>query len=297
MSQYASVLAWLQQLQSDGGPRPEQDARLSEALSWAWQMISEGRTPEDYLARVREAFNFTLESMQGFAFLKPNGYPGCYEIIDRTYRRYHASNPSIFNWDRYWQAQPAAHAVRNRKAYLSELVFNEIGRMGQTSLLNVASGPCRDVLELFEACPELRIHVDCSEQDPRAIDYAKTLCSRYLDRISFEQRNALRFTPVKRYDLVWSAGLFDYLSDKLFTKLLSRLGGAVERGGELVIGNFAASNPNRGYMELFGWSLQHRSPEELISLAESAGFARSGIEVRNEPSGVNLFLHIHPTSL
>jgi hypothetical protein len=95
---------------------------------------------------------------------------------------------------------------------------------------------------------------------------------------------------------VWSAGLFDYLEDRLFVRLLARLAGAVRPGGELVVGNFAASNPSRAYVELFGWSLHHRSAEELLVMAGQAGLAGSRLQVRNKPTGVNLFLHARDSS-
>ena len=63
--------------------------------------------------------------------------------------------------------------------------------------------------------------------------------------MSFVQRNALRFRPQRTYDLVWSAGLFDYFEDALFVTTLSRLLKATAADGELVVGNFSTQNPSR----------------------------------------------------
>ena len=66
----------------------------------------------------------------------------------------------------------------------------------------MASGPCRDVFELFEACPDLPVRVRCAEQDPRAIAHASALCRRHLDKVTFHQCNALRYATADRFDLV-----------------------------------------------------------------------------------------------
>lgn len=285
------AVAFFEAMAGRGGPHPDEDAELTAALSRLWAAAAAAPDPAAVLDSVRAVLGFTPATMQGFAFLKPNGYPGCFEIIDRIYRRYHSTDPALFNWDRYWQRHPAADAVRNRKAYLADLVFDLVGQRGRVAVLNVASGPCRDVLDVFEACPDLPAEVHCVEQDPRAIEFARGLCRQHLGRVTFEQRNALRLSPARQYDLVWSAGLFDYLPDRLFVRLLRRLASAVEPGGEVVVGNFAASNPSRPYMELFGWSLHHRSVDGLLSLAAEAGLGGWGLAVRSEPAGVNLFLH------
>jgi hypothetical protein len=130
------------------------------------------------------------------------------------------------------------------------------------------------------------------EQDPRAIAYASNICARHLDRITFQQCNALRFKAPEHYDLIWSAGLFDYLPDRMFCFLLRRLASMVRQGGEIVIGNFSDSNPSRPYMELFDWVLHHRSDADLRRLGNEVGFREEQILIQSEPLGVNLFMHV-----
>jgi extracellular factor (EF) 3-hydroxypalmitic acid methyl ester biosynthesis protein len=46
-------------------------------------------------------------------------------------------------------------------------------------------------------------------------------------------------------------------------------------------------------MEVIGdWKLIHRNPEQLIRLGRTAKFDSADIQVRQEPDGVNLFLHL-----
>jgi len=162
-------------------------------------------------------------------------------------------------------------------------------------VLNIASGPARDLREWFDANPDLAIHVDCIKLDPNAIVHAGLLCTRYLDRICFHQQNALKFVPSGKYDLIWSAGLFDYLTDRLFVCLVRSLLPFVERGGEVVVDNFSEFNASRDFMELMGdWLLRHRSAETLQTLAMTAGSSQREVRVDWEPEGVNLFVHIRP---
>ena len=104
----------------------------------------------------------------------------------------------------------------------------------------------------------------------------------------------LRYCPQRQYDLIWSAGLFDYFEDHVFVRLLHRFLGYVVPGGELVIGNFHPRNPTRNYMEAMGeWMLHHRKEEEMIQLALRAGVAgRAFLKVEQEAEGVNLFLRV-----
>ena len=103
----------------------------------------------------------------------------------------------------------------------------------------------------------------------------------------------MRFHPPNRYHAIWSAGLFDYLDDRLFVLLIKRLMRALEPGGELAIWNFSTSNPTRPYMELMGeWFLHHRTAFQLSALAQQAGVSAGAVKIGQEAEGVNLFMHI-----
>jgi hypothetical protein len=106
------------------------------------------------------------------------------------------------------------------------------------------------------------------------------------------QTDALRFQSTDRYNIIWSGGLFDYFSDRLFIVTLKRLLRLLAFNGECIIGNFSTANPTRPYMELGEWYLHHRGAEDLRTLAIQAGARPEMIDIRSEPSGVNLFLHI-----
>ena len=142
--------------------------------------------------------------------------------------------------------------------------------------------------------PEKQLYTTCIEMDKNAISHAQALTAPYHKSITYINKNIFRFQSANKYDLIWSAGLFDYFDDKAFIMLLNRFKDWLNPGGMIVIGNFNDDfNPCRGFMELFGsWYLHHRSEKELRSLAQQAGFDADLISVGREEENINLFLHI-----
>ncbi|HYF37940.1 MAG TPA: class I SAM-dependent methyltransferase [Prosthecobacter sp.] len=287
-----------QTLIAQGGPHPSEYAAVSRVLRQLGDAVRAGVVAP--AAALTYAHTLTQRSFQGTmqaeALARKYGYSGDFEIIDHIYTQKINPAPHLRAWDLYFHAQSAPSAVRNRKAYFQRLMQAHVAvnsRSEPLAVLNVASGPGRDLCEFFQNHPAAAVEVDCVEVDARAIAYAQDLCSRWTDRIRFHHRNVLRFVPGHAYDLVWSAGLFDYLNERLFVHLLKALIAVVRKGGEVVIGNFSDYNPSRDYMELMGnWHLQHRSRETLIRLATEAGAPLDSVQVLWEPEGVNFFLHI-----
>jgi|JI6StandDraft_1071083.scaffolds.fasta_scaffold01441_3 extracellular factor (EF) 3-hydroxypalmitic acid methyl ester biosynthesis protein len=279
-----------------GGPLPPEYVVLNRAIRHLADAIRAGAVGRgDVLAYVQDATQRYLPgTMQAEALERKYGYSGDFEIIDHIYTRRICPDPKLRLWDLYFHAQAAPVAVRNRKAYFQQLMGDHLARSGGAlDLLNVACGPCRDLREFFLDQPDASVSVDCVDMDARAIEYGSRLCAPWLERISFHHRNILKHVPTRAYDLVWSAGLFDYLSDRLFVHLLSALLRVVKPGGEVVIGNFSDFNPSRDFMEIFGhWNLRHRSQQTLRALAVQAGATAEQVQIYWEPEGVNYFLHI-----
>jgi extracellular factor (EF) 3-hydroxypalmitic acid methyl ester biosynthesis protein len=171
-------------------------------------------------------------------------------------------------------------------------------------IVSVGSGPAHEVYSFLATRPELgaRLDVALIDQEERAIAHCERtlapLAARTGARVRVIKASARRLLTDQKLgdalgtsDLVYSAGLFDYLADRSFSALLAVLYGAVERGGTLLVGNVAAHNPDRWAMEYFTeWFLYHRSEEELCAQARALAPAPSSFHVEAEPTGVNLFL-------
>lgn len=237
----------------------------------------------------------STDTLMGFIYRRPHGYAGDFEIIDKLYTGHVADDPMLRRWDQWIQALDASQAVRNRKAYCCELLQTLARRQSNARVLNVGSGPCRDIAE---ALPQVHhaLHVTCVDIDPAGIEYGKHVLGPLVKQVDFVERNVLRLRFRNEFDLVWSAGLFDYLDDRQFTVALKRLLMATKPGGEIVVGNFSTANPSRSAMEFGNWCLYHRSEEQLRQLAAAAGADPAITDVVAEPLGVNLFLRIAATT-
>lgn len=240
---------------------------------------------------------FLWGTLIGFGFLKPHGYSGDFEMIDRIHTRFCSRDPMFSRWDLYFHQFAAVQAVRNRKEYFKDLVDELIRKRGDRGatlkVLNLGSGPCRDIVEFLDADPSADVDFTCVDQDRQAIQYAQKVCARHINKVRFVEANILRYSPERKFDLVWSAGVADYLNDRSFAALLSRARRVTEAMGEIVIGNFSNANPSRDHMEILGrWYLIHRSEQELVDVCRQAGVDRRMVQVDAEPLGVNLFVRI-----
>jgi trans-aconitate methyltransferase len=160
-------------------------------------------------------------------------------------------------------------------------------------VLDIASGPARDVFEYLCCESSGRVVFDCVDMDKNAIEFAGSLCASFPDNVNFIKANAFRFRCSQKYDLIWSAGLFDYLNDRQFLFMLQRYLPCLKAGGSMVVGNFTTNNPTRPYMEVVtDWCLCHRDENELMELADQAGVQHNNVSVGSEPEKLNLFLHM-----
>jgi SAM-dependent methyltransferase len=286
--------SYIEALVARGGPSEADDAGFHACLERLRPFVSDfgSRVSKQ---EVRGWFGEALSetTLQGLSLRKQRGYPADYEVLDLIYTMYVNPDEKLSNWDRFYQRQSAAKAVRNRKDYFHRLLDHHWQRRRPLHVLKLTHGPGRCAFEWFGRNPDAEVYVDCVDFDPEAMAYAETLNRPFLDRITFTQSKILRFQPKKRYDLIWVPGLFDSFNDGLFVAMLLRLLPALVPGGELVIGNFSDHDPSETYMELLNdWRIYHRSPERLRQLANDVGVHDRRIRIGSEPEGVDLFLHV-----
>jgi extracellular factor (EF) 3-hydroxypalmitic acid methyl ester biosynthesis protein len=155
---------------------------------------------------------------------------------------------------------------------------------------------------LLPMLPEgVQLEVDLLDQDEQALlatqRQMRRLLSLYPNQsITFRYLNKAiknviaRGTDRQEYDLIYSSGLFDYLSDAASTLAASRLFDSVKAGGRLIIGNFNVGNPNQLVMDYaLDWPLIYRSKEDLFELFK---YLEGSILIESEPLGINLFCEI-----
>jgi SAM-dependent methyltransferase len=225
-----------------------------------------------------------------------HGYPGDWDVVDRIYRHWISPDPDLAKWDRFFQAQAAPRAIRNRKdcfqAWLREAEAKRHAVLPVLCLLHLGGGSGREVVEYFKRAPYSRLLCTFVENDARAIAYAARLCSAVCDRVNFVQANPAGFRPAISPHLIWAAGLCDHLGDDAVAALVRRLWQMLAPGGELVLSSFSPACPTRPYLDVLGWTLHYRDSGHLCALARQAGVSAGATRVSAEPEGSILFLHL-----
>ncbi len=277
-------------------PHPIDVSGFGHLVQYLHDGLTQGTVSQVALEAFRELLGPALSSktMQGIAFEKRYGYAGDFKMLDLIYQNHHNTEPAFYDWDVFFQNCGAVRAVRNRKNLFKHVMQQLEASSDQImSVLNLASGPGRDVLEYLERVKHPRCRIHCVDQDQHALSYAETLCAPFQEYVQFIRSNAFRFKPSTTYRFIWSAGLFDYLNDDQFRFLLKRLLTMLDEEGEVIVGNFSPVNPSRAYMEVVGdWHLIHRNATQLVQLALDCGARKECVQILAEPEGINLFLHI-----
>lgn len=92
---------FLQYLVEKGGPYIEDFYVLDAWIAEIAESAKKGKLTSGAIKRLRGDVlgdAFSVKTMQGFAFQKPHGYSGVYEIIDRIYQKYTSNKPHLTKW-------------------------------------------------------------------------------------------------------------------------------------------------------------------------------------------------------
>lgn len=235
-------------------------------------------------------------------FHKPLGYAGDYEMMNIIYKGgNNGVTPFAKCLNYHWVSQPAAQAVRNRVEYLKrKLQYTlEHNKKRPLKILSVACGPAKEWQHMISEITKYNdqdIEIHLLDQDEGALKHAQ----RKIRSLSVKCPNVFRFQYInkaiknviargleEKYDLIYSAGLFDYFSDPVAQLAATRLYQALTPKGQLIVGNFNISNPNSIMMDLaLDWHLIYRSEADLKRLFS---VLNTKMEIEKEGLGINLF--------
>ncbi|MDR3689990.1 MAG: class I SAM-dependent methyltransferase [Fimbriimonas sp.] len=218
------------------------------------------------------------------AFSKPSGYSGDARLIDYMYG---CADPpaettdvgrSIFT---HTTQGPAGRSVVARRDILSKLVDAIAARIEKPRILSVACGHLREA----ESCRSVRdgmlgewIGID---QDPHSVALVNGNHRHNCVRAEVGSVRALLTGKhdLGKFDLIYAAGLYDYLEDRTATRLTTRLFEMLRPGGSVLIANFLPTLRDIGYMESFmAWHLIYRDERQIRNLIggiDSAAVART----------------------
>jgi extracellular factor (EF) 3-hydroxypalmitic acid methyl ester biosynthesis protein len=173
---------------------------------------------------------------------------------------------------------PIARAVRTRCIHLSEIVTNCLQRHSGATIVSVACGFMR---ELHLVTPGLlrRARLFGLDQDTRTAQNL-TILHPHLGIMPLchpVRRVVSGEIAVPPADLVYAAGLYDYLDDRHAVTLTASLLRQLRPGGRLVIANLTHQNQERAFMEVvMNWWLLYRDEGQLRRVAEHAVAAGDG---------------------
>jgi 2-polyprenyl-3-methyl-5-hydroxy-6-metoxy-1,4-benzoquinol methylase len=281
------VSEFLNCLIEKGGPEPHEYEKFTSIVN-----AVEPAQVDNFRQKIIAILN--ENTLIGHGFVKPYGYPGDFTLIDKIYSFDINQDFQYKNWDLFFQNQPGANAVRNRKDFFIDYCKNLAIRKKDAKVLILGSGPASDVYEFLSTYSRGNgITIDLIDFDQSAIDFSKRKNEKFDGQISYNKINALRFNSYKLYDLIWSAGLFDYFKDKHFTFLIRKYINCLDDDGEMVISNFSTKNPTKRLMEVLSdWYLNLRTESDLFRIASDANVNKELVNVDKEPLGINLFLKI-----
>ena len=259
------TVSFLKHLVEKGGPQPHEYQTFTDIVNHL-----KNHQIDSFREIIKDSLN--ENTLIGHGFVKPYGYPGDFTIIHAIYKNSFNPDPRYSNWDKFFQNQPGAQAVRNRKEYFLKCCRKlEKSNRDEVNVLILGCGPATDVNEFYSLYPESRLKFHLIDFDQNAIDFASKQNKKINGSVQYFRINVLRFKPLKMYDLIWSAGLFDYFKEKHFIYLVNKYHKCLAEDGEYVIGNFSHTNPTKRLMEILSdWYLHHRSKYDLIRMAVEA---------------------------
>jgi SAM-dependent methyltransferase len=209
------------------------------------------------------------------AYAMSRGYQGDAELLDIIYDRDYRKQwrvpvtplgRAIFEHTIDCQA-PAA--VRVRREFLASIVDDTCRDNPKAEILSVACGHLRE-LELSRAVQSGAFGRFVGlDQDRETLDHVR----RAWGPLGVETMSAsvttflLNPMPRPQFDVVYAAGLYDYLEADVALLITGKLIDMVRPGGRLLISNYTADTRDAGYMEAFmGWRLIYRDADSLLRL-------------------------------
>lgn len=283
---------FLVRLEAEAADLPEEDAPLHRAFAQAALHPLVLRAP------------FVWRT-----FAKPLGYAGDYEMVNQILSDPRQGNSTYFQIvNAMFLRAAVAQAHRNRIDLLVAFLLralDEAERDGRTlRILNVACGPAIEVQRLIATGRDLsRLHFTLLDFSRETLDYTRSRieeASRQhgqavaVDYVHESVHDLLKrparqpaAAPGEGQDIVYCAGLFDYLSDKVCNRLMRYFLHRCNPGARLLVTNVHSANPERFGMEhLLEWHLIYRDEAQMRAMIPEVD---GPIDLYTDDTGVNLF--------
>ena len=243
-------------------------------------------------------------------YAKPLGYAGDYIMVKMMLDGSpEGANTYAKLVNCFYLNQPPARAHRNRIDILMKSLHNEAARFPGKGrpmrVLNIGCGPAAEVQRfiredgLSETC---EFHL--LDFNRETLDYARETL-KHLSKETGRKPNLVfihqsihdllrgaatldKASHGTSFDLIYCAGLFDYLGHRVCKRILQLFYRMVVPGGLLIATNVHPSNPTRYFMEhIAEWHLVYRNEADMKSLSPCMD-----CRIYLDSTGVNVFLEV-----
>ena len=207
------------------------------------------------------------------SFEKPRGYSGDAVLLDLIYRFHEPRDLTPIGaavYDYATQARPAALAVQNRRRVIAR-TLDQVAASTEAPrrVLSVACGHFREGLisrAVADGAFEEVVALDADERSLSVV--SRTFPTENVRVVHQSVRRLLARMDLGEFDFASSAGLYDYLEDRVAQRLTAELFAMLRPGGKLLICNFVPQIYDAGFMETYmGWELIFRTETELMGCA------------------------------
>lgn len=241
------------------------------------------------------------------AFNKPQGYAGDYEMMNMILKPSPLGSTPFQKVVHLLNVMPGIpQSVRNRSdRMLSYIEKTHKNSSGVTRILSLACGPAWEIERFLNTKPEGHIEIQLIDHDAEALAYASEQLKKVIDHhqldVQVQAKEASLFNLLRdnrtgivpfdkeHFDLVYSAGIMDYLKDGICTDLIRYLWQFVRKGGMFFTTNMHPSNPEKAWMlVIFDWPLIYRDFSTFNELSPY-----DNTEVFADETGINLFMTIN----
>lgn len=288
---------------------------LFDSFEQTVRKVPEGReaTHKNYLRRLVHQL-FLCAPYPYRTFHKPLGYAGDYEMVNMMLRDPFEGGSLFAKGLNYaFLETPPVIAHRNRISYLSSMLREEANRCTKagrkTNILNLGCGPAHE-MQRFLANEEISdmCALTLLDFNEETVDFTRgkltdiraqsgrvtpiTLLERSVQHMLKQHSRADEELNWESFDVVYCAGLFDYLSQRVCKRLTEVFARLLRPGGLLVLTNVSTDNPSKGCMEyLLEWNLVYRDRTQMLDLIPSTTAALDS-QLKADATGVNYFLEI-----
>lgn len=171
-----------------------------------------------------------------------------------------------------------AKGVEYRVKYLA----GQIEQYKNCKIASIASG---SAIELGEVMSFYRNEYHAYDIDTRALGRAQL---RDIPNLTIHKMDCTKFKSDLKFDLIYSAGLFDYFTEEQSKPIIANLFNHLNEGGQLIIGNADINVTGQAIMdELLNWKLIYKSKKQLIGMA---GDISKNISIHTDPFGAFNYL-------